>query len=157
MSRTGKLEPPMAWEASVLGIGKSQGGTFACANVPIEVGGRLDVLGGNEDWVSIENVFEAKARLRDAMLREGIMSGEGWRLMRFQDIYGKGGTEYEVWIPVQSFELRAAPLISAAEAGVKLGGISLDFGSLDAEDDDEGGDGKDNGFEGPGDTPGSID
>jgi hypothetical protein len=61
---SGKIEAPMPWEASVLGISKRQGGTFACAEVSTEIGGRLDVLGGNEDWVSVENVFEVKAQVR---------------------------------------------------------------------------------------------
>ena len=71
------------------------------------------------------------------MLREGLKAGDTWRLMRFQDIYGKGGTAYEVWIPVESFELRAAPLISASEAGVRLPGIKLDFTSLEEEEEEE--------------------
>lgn len=73
---SGKIEAPMPWEASVLGISKRQGGTFACAEVSTEIGGRLDVLGGNEDWVSVENVFEVKAQVRDVLVSDYLFFTE---------------------------------------------------------------------------------
>ena len=67
-----------------------------------------------------------------------------------QDVYGKGGNVYEIWIPVESFELRAAPLFSAAEKGVRLPGMNLDFSGLDREEEEGGGEGEGEGEGGAG-------
>lgn len=90
-----------------------------------------------DGWVSTEKVYEAKTALEEAMLRDGVQAASDgqFRLARYAQVFGDGHVEYEVWIPIVSFQLRAAHLISAAEPNKKLPGMKLDFQTLDEDEE----------------------
>jgi len=88
-----------------------------------QVPNQLDPLDG---WVTTEAVFSVRQKLSLQLRQDGIKVPEGFCIARYAQVYGEGENVYELWIPVESFEMRAAPMLSASAAGV-LPKIDVDF------------------------------
>lgn len=79
-----------------------------------------------DGWVSTEAVFGVRQKLLRELQQDGVKVGDGFKIARYAQVYGDGETLYELWIPTESFEMRAAPMLSAAASAV-LPQIDLDF------------------------------
>ena len=79
-----------------------------------------------DGWVSTEAVFGVRQKLLLDLQQDGIKVGDAFKIARYAQVYGEGETVYELWIPTESFEMRAAPMLSAATTAV-LPKIDLDF------------------------------
>ena len=79
-----------------------------------------------DGWVSTEAVFGVRQKLLRELQQDGVKVGDGFKIARYAQVYGDGETLYELWIPTESFEMRAAPMLSAAASAV-LPKIDLDF------------------------------
>ena len=94
--------------------------------------------------MSTEAVFGVRQQLRRDLQQDGVKCAEGFAIARYAQVdscsarpranthartymhalnaapqvFGEGNNIYELWIAVESFEMRAAPMISAAAPGV---------------------------------------
>lgn len=114
-----KHAPAPSQQVGSLRFARKSGRIFAVKRID----NQPDPLDG---WVSTEAVFGVRQKLLRALQQDGVKVGEGFKIARYAQVYGEGETLYELWIPTESFEMRAAPMLSAATAAV-LPKIDLDF------------------------------
>jgi len=104
-----------------LRFAQKNGGLFAVKRIE----NQLDPLDG---WVSTEAVFGVRQRLLRRLEQDGVKASQKFWLARYAQVYGEGETIYELWVPVQSLEMRAAPMLSAAaRANVDLSFLKEDL------------------------------
>ncbi|EKX50279.1 hypothetical protein GUITHDRAFT_151268 [Guillardia theta CCMP2712] len=122
---TGKEKSPEPLDRKVM-IKRRPGGIFAVKRILTQP----DPL---DEWISTEQVYDIRAQLLDRLTEEGVKTRQDFKVARFANVYGPGDIRYELWVPVQSFEMRAASLISASNTS-KISGLKLDFSLLDEEE-----------------------
>jgi hypothetical protein len=71
-------------------------------------------------------VFSSRQTLVRQLQQDGIKVPEKFFIARYAQVYGEGESVYELWVPVESLEMRAAPLITAVMPGATPK-IDLDF------------------------------
>ncbi len=99
---------PVGDEVKSLRFTKKKGGLFAVKRID----NQMDPLDG---WVSTEAVFGVRQQLLRTMQQSGVKPSQKFTLARYAQVYGAGETVYELWVPIESFEMRAArELLSAA-------------------------------------------
>jgi len=119
LAQGSKSPPAPSEEVRSLRFGQKQGRIYAVKRINNEP----DPLDG---WVSTEAVFGVRQKLLRELKQDGIKAPERFSIARYAQVYGDGENIYELWVPIESFEMRAAPMISAAAVGV-LPKIDLDF------------------------------